>query len=104
MDDTRFKSSPGERSLGRQVVVSGSFHDDDGVLNVVLLLGFANLLHGHLEEGGLMLQRLGFDQQIAKVVGHHPLRPMLGRIDADDGELFTTHLLDPRCDDAGWLL
>jgi hypothetical protein len=67
-------------------------------------LDFANLSHSLFEKGGLMLQRLSFDQQIAEVVGHHPLRPMLRRVDADDGELFTTHLLDRGCNDAGWLL
>ena len=32
------------------MVVSSSLDDDDGVLNVVLLLGFSNQLHGHLKE------------------------------------------------------
>ncbi len=49
MDDTRFESSAGKRSLGRQVVVSRPLNDDDRVLNVVLLLGLANPLHGQLE-------------------------------------------------------
>ena len=86
------------------MVVSRSFHDDDRVLDVVLLLGLANHLHGQLEEDALMLDGLGFDEQVPEVVGHHPLRAMLGRIDADDGEVLTAHLLDTGTDDAIGLL
>jgi hypothetical protein len=39
-----------------------------------------------------------------KVVGHHPIRPMLGRIDADDGEPLPTHLLDSASNEAIWFL
>ena len=46
----------------RQVVVAGSFHDDNGVLNVMLLLDLANLLHGQREEGGLVRERLTFEE------------------------------------------
>ena len=49
MHDACFQASTGESPLGRQMVISGSFHDDDGVLNVVLLLGLANQLHGHFQ-------------------------------------------------------
>ena len=51
-----------------------------------------------------MLDGLGFDEQVSEVVGHHPLRTMLGWIDADDGEPFTAHLLDAGTDDTIWLL
>ena len=88
------ESGAGEGPLGRQVVVSRSFHHDDGVLNVVLLLGLADLLDGQLKERCLMLHGLGFDEQIPKVVGHHPLRTMLGWIDTDNGELLTPDFLD----------
>ncbi len=47
---------------------------------------------------------MGFDKQIPVVVGHHPLRPMLGWIDTHDSKPFTTHLLDARADDAIRLL
>ena len=59
MDDTRFESGAGKRSLGRQVVVSRPLNDDDRVLNVVLLLGLANLLHGQLEANPSVLQTFG---------------------------------------------
>ena len=104
MNDACFESSLGKSPLGSQVVVSGSFHDDDHVLNVVLLLSFANLLHGQLEEGRLMLQGLRFDEHISKVVGHHPLGAMLRRIDAHDGELLAADLLDTRANDTVGLL
>jgi len=55
MNDTCFKSSFGESPFGRQMIVPGSFQDHDRILNVVLLLSFANLLHRQPEEGRLML-------------------------------------------------
>ena len=61
------------------------------VLNVVLLLGLANeLYYGKLEAGRLVRDRLWFDENVPKVISHHPLRTMFGWIDADDGESFTT--------------
>ncbi len=51
-----------------------------------------------------MLQCLWFDEQIAKVVGHHPFRAMLCGIDTHDGELLTAHLLHARRDDTICLL
>jgi len=70
----------------------------------VLLLRFANLHHGQLEEGRLMLQRLGLNEQIPEVVGHHPFRAMLCGIDTHDGELLTAHLLHARRNDTTGLL
>ena len=94
MNHPCLESRAGEGPLGRQVVVSRSFHDDDGVLNVILLLSFANLFDRQLKESCLMLHGLGFDEQIPKVVSHHPLRAMFGRIDTDDGKPLTPYLLD----------
>ena len=82
------------------MVISSSLDDDDGVLDVVLFLGLANQLDGQFEAGRLVLQCSRLDEQVAKIVGHHPLRAMLGRIHTDDGEPFTAHLLDARSDDA----
>ena len=41
-----------------------------------------------------MLERLRFDEQVPEVVGHHPLRAMLGGIDTDDREVLTAYFLD----------
>ena len=46
-----------------------------------------------------MLQNLGFDEDIAKVIGHHPRGTVFGWIDADDGEMLPSYLLNPRTDD-----
>ena len=104
MDNPCLESGTGECAFGKQVVVSGPLDHDDGVLNAVLLLRLANLLHCQLKEGGLVLDGLGFDEDVSKIVRHHPLRTMLGRIDADDAELVTAHLLDARTDHAIGLL
>ena len=104
MHDTGLESGTGEGTLGRQVVVACAFHDDDGVLNVVLLLGLANLLYRQLKESRLMLKRLRLDEQVSKIVGHHPLGTMLGWIDTHDSKPFTSHLPDARADDAIRLL
>src|SRR6516162_10616293 len=104
MDHARFESGPGESPLGRQVVVSGSLHHDDGVPDVVLLLSLSNHLHRHLDEDALVLDGLGLDQQIPEVVGHHPLRTMLGGIDADNGEVLTAYSLDTGTDYSTGLL
>jgi hypothetical protein len=40
----------------------------------------------------------------SEVVGHHPLRAMLGSVDTDDGETFIAHLLDAGTDDTIRLL
>ena len=104
MDNPCLESGTGEGSFGEQVVVASALDDDDGVLNAVLLLDLANLLHGQLKEGGLVLDSLGFDEDVPKIIRHHPLGTMLGRIDADDAELVTTHLLDAGTDHAIGLL
>ena len=44
------------------MVVSGPFHDNDHVLDVVFLLSFSNLGHGQLEECRIMLECLLFDE------------------------------------------
>jgi hypothetical protein len=104
MDHARFESGPGESPPGRQVVVSGSLNHDDRVPDVVPLLGLSNHLHRHLEEDALVLDGLGLDQQIPEVVGHHPLRTMLGGIDADNGEVLTAYSLDTGTDHSTGLL
>jgi hypothetical protein len=86
------------------VVVSCPLNDDDRILNVAFLLGLANPLHDQLEANRSVLQRLGFDEQVSKVISHHPFGPMLGWIDADDGEPLTAHLLDAGSDNAVGLL
>ncbi len=100
MHDACFKSSPGGSPFGRQLIIVGSFHDDDEILDVVLLPGLAKQFHCQLKEARLMLYRSGFNEQIPKVVGHHPLGPMLGWIDTHDGKPLTTNLLDAVSDDA----
>ena len=104
MNDACFKAGFGKRPFGSQVVVARPFHDDDRVLNVVLLLSFPNLRDGQLEVDRSVLYRLRFDEQISKVVRHHPLGPMLGRIDAHDRKSVTPHLLDAGPDDSVGLL
>jgi len=86
------------------MVVPSSFDNNYDVLNVVLLLSFANLHLGQLEKGCLMLQCLRLNEQIPEVVGHHPFRAMLCRVDTHDGELLTAHLLHARRDDTTGLL
>ena len=100
MDYPRIESSLGECTFHRQVVVARSFHDDNRVLNVMLLLGLANLLHGQLETGRLMLERLRFDEQVPEVIGHHPLGSVFGRINTHDRKTLTAHLLDAGTNDA----
>jgi hypothetical protein len=78
--------------------------NDDGVPDVMLLLYLANLRDGSLEVARLMLERLRLDDQFARVIRHHPLGSMLGRINTDDGEWITTDFGNPRRDHAVWLL
>ena len=94
MDHTGFEASFDEGVFGRQVVIPSAFYHNDGIFDVVLLLSLTNLLDRHLEEWPLVLQGLRLDQHIPKVVGHHPLRAVLGRIDAHDREVLTTDLLN----------
>ena len=47
-----------------------------------------------------MLQNLGLDEDIAKVIGHHPRGTMFCWIDANDGEMLPSHLLNTRTDDS----
>jgi len=104
MQDACFKSRVGEGPFRSQMVVPRSFDNHDGVLNAMLLLSLANLHHGQLEEGRLMLQCLGLDEQVSEVVGHHPFRAMFCGIDTHDGELLTAHLLHAMPDDTPHLL
>jgi hypothetical protein len=97
--DAGFKAGAGEGSLRGQIIVSSPLDDDDEVLNVVLLLDLVDLFHGQFEARSYVLQSLGFDEDIAEVVGHHPRRAMFGRIDTDDGEMLPSHLLNARTDD-----
>ena len=57
-----------------------------------------------LEADRSVLDRLRFDEQIPKVVRHHPLGPVLGRIDAHDRKSVTPHFLDAGPDDPVGLL
>jgi hypothetical protein len=93
-----FKARSGKGSLRGQIVVSRPLDDDDEVLNVVLLLDFVDLFHGQFEARSSVLQDLGCDEDIAKVVGHHPRGAMFGWIDADDGEMLSSDLLNTRAD------
>ena len=70
MDDTRFESSDGKRSLGRQVVVSRPLEDDDRISNVVLLLDLVNQLHGPVKIGFGVREPLGERQRIAGLDQH----------------------------------
>ena len=70
----------------------------------MLLLDLVNLFHGQFEARSSVLQDLGFDEDIAKVIGHHPRGAMFGWIDADDGEMLPAHLLNTRTDDTIGLL
>jgi hypothetical protein len=100
MNHASLKSRLGECTFHRQVVVTRSFHDDHRVLNVMLMLDLANLIHGQLETGCLMLERLRVDEQVPEVVGHHPLGPVLGRINTHDRKPLTAYLLDAGANDA----
>src|ERR1051326_9289258 len=104
MNYSRIESRLGECTLHRQVVVARSFHDDNRVLNTVLVLSLANLLHGQLKTEWLMLECSGFDEHVPEVVCHHPFGAVLGRVDTHDGETITTYLLDARANDAIGLL
>ena len=70
----------------------------------MLRLDLMNLFHGQLETRSCVLQNLGLDEDIAKVIGHHPRGAMFGWIDANDGEMLPSHLLNTRTDDTIWFL
>ena len=70
----------------------------------MLLLDLVNLFHGQFETRSSVLQDQRFDENIAKVIGHHPRGAMFGWIDADDGEMLPSHLLNTRTDDTIWFL
>ena len=77
------------------MITAGAFDGYQHLGDAVLLLGLADQLHSQVEVGRLMLQRPGLDQDIPQVIGHHPLRPLLGGIDAHQRELLGTDLSDP---------
>ena len=104
MNDAGFKTGAGKGSLSRQVIVSSPLNDHDDVLNVVLLLGLADLLRGETKTRTAVLHRLWFDEDVSKVIGHHPGGAMFGWIDADDAEMLAPHFLNTRTDDAVWFL
>src|SRR5690348_13464692 len=104
MDDARFESCAGEGSLRRQVIIPRPFDDDQRVLDPVRLLSLADQFDGQLEVRRSVLERSGLDEQVSKVIGHHPLRAMLGWIDADDGEPLAAYFLDAGTEDAVGLL
>ena len=98
MHDTCFITSSGESPFGRQMVISRTFHDDDDVLDVVLLLGLPNEFDRRSETDSSVLYRSRVDEQIPKVVSHHPLGSVFRGIDAHDGEPLTAHFLDAGSD------
>ena len=100
MHNTNFKTSFGEGSFRNEVIISRSFYDHNDVLDVVPFLSLSNLGHRQLEECRLMLQRLRRNEHVAKVISHHPFRPLLGRINTDDGEPITPNFGDARTDDS----
>ena len=86
------------------MIVPGPLDNDNGIQDVVFLLRLVDHLHRQLEEDALVFDGLGLDEQVSEVISHHPLRSMLGRINADDGKVLTTHFLDTRTDDSVGLL
>lgn len=104
VDNAGLKPRLGKGPLHRQVVVTSPFHDDDRVADIVLLLGLADQVHRRAEAAGPVRERLGLDEQVAEVVGHHPLTAVLGRIDAHDGKPFAPYLLDTGANDTIGLL
>lgn len=102
--DAGFKAGAGKGSLRWQVIVPRPLDDDYEVLNVVLLLDLVNLFDGQFEPRSYVLQNLGFDEDVAKVIGHHPRGAMFGWIDANDGEMLSSHLLNTKANDTIWFL
>lgn len=90
--------------LGREMLVPSSFNDDNRVLDVMLLLSLANKYEASLEMPRLMLKRLWLDEQFSELIGYHPLRAVLCRIDTNDREPVSTDLGNARCDYTTWLL
>jgi hypothetical protein len=86
MDNANLKSGVGESPLGNQVKVARALHTDDHVFNLVLLLGFSDLGKGEFEKACPMLERTWSNQQLAEIVGHHPFRPILRRVNTNDPE------------------
>jgi len=62
-------------------------------------IGAMNLFHGQFEARSSVLQNLRLDEDIAKVISHHPRGAMFGWIDANDGEMFSSDFLNTRADD-----
>ena len=81
-----------------------AFHHDDRIPDAMFLLLLPDHLHCGIKEDALVLDGLWFDKQIPKVVGHHPLRAMLGGIDTDNGKVLTTCFLNTRTYCSIWLL
>lgn len=100
MDDARFESGAGEGSPRRQVIIPRPLDDNQCVFDAVLSLSLADQFDSQLEVLRSVLKRSGLDNQVSKVIRHHPLRAMLGWIDADDREPLAAHFLDAGTENA----
>nr|WP_236620991.1 hypothetical protein [Rhodopirellula sallentina] len=98
------ETGTGEGTFRCEVVVPGSFNDDNRVLDLMLLLSLANEYDGSLEMSRLMFKRLRFDEQLPEVIGHHPFRAILSWIDRNDCKSVTTDLGNAIRDGTTWLL
>jgi len=94
----------GEGALGSAVVIASAFDGDEQIEDAVFELSLTNQLHGSIKVDGLVFECTRFDEQISEVIGHHPLRSQLCRIDTNEGELFGPNLFSARSESAARLL
>src|SRR5712692_852494 len=104
VDEAGVEAGLAEGALDGPMVFTGAFDEDDGVAEVVLLLGVADAFDGGLQVAAGVGQGGGFQERAAVEVAEQVAGGCVGTIDGEDAEVLGPDGPDPGAQLAGGLL
>jgi hypothetical protein len=104
MHQACLESGFGKSIFDGMVIAAGTFDGDQTIAQAELAQGGADAGNGGIEFNAVVRHLGRRDEYFAVEIGEHPLGPRFGAIDADDAEMFRTHLLHAGMNDAARFL
>ena len=93
--NTGLKTSRSEGALDEAMIAAGAFDGDEAILELKGSKGLADLVHGGLEVGPVVVDPGGRDEDAAVEIGQEEFGADFGGVKADDAKVFRSDLLDP---------